>query len=89
MKLLVEHCNHKIIFERFLTYAELTIDSVPAEIKNDFVGIHMKSFELTGQAKNDDGTVDDVKVLLKLGLVEDTVQFFYNGELIKTEKAVI
>lgn len=89
MKILVKHNNHIICFERALTYADLIIDSEIVEIKNSFTGIHFQSFELNGQISNTDGTVDDVKAVLKLGFIKDSISIYYNGALIKSEKVAL
>lgn len=86
MKMLFEHNNHTIVVTRGIAYAELEIDSKVSDVINGFTNTQIKSFKLSGEAKNSDGTVDSVCVELKIGIPHDTVTAYYAGEVIGRQK---
>lgn len=89
MKLLFEHNNHQIIVYRGISSADLTVDSHVCDSINGYVNTQLKSFEMKGKAVNPDGTEDDVLVKLAFGFPYDTINCYYNGELIGSQKSAL
>lgn len=88
MKLIFRHRDHAIMVSRGVTSAELSIDNEIQDVINGFTNTQMKSFELNGKVKNEDGSFDDVRVCVEIGLPNDTVSCYFNGELIDAQKTI-
>lgn len=86
MRAKFDHNDHSIVIERGLMGAQLYIDNQLCAKKDGAFSAQFKNFELSGEIPNPDGTVDQVCIAVRIGLVQDDVVFFLNGKEIDSRK---
>lgn len=86
MRARFNHNNHSIVIERGLTGAQLYIDNQLCAKKSGAFSVQLKNFELSGEIPNPNGTVDQVCIAVRVGLVQDDVVFFLNGKEMDSQK---
>lgn len=86
MRAKFDHKGHSVVVERGLQGAQLLIDDKLCAEKKGAFSVQFINFDLNGEIPNTDGTVDDIRISVRIGLTQDDVVFFCNGKEIESRK---